>query len=379
MTQRDADSYSMMLRNFWLSGLIRGNRRISGVVFFLVALAVIAGAVLLRNNKDSIVMLDGGYFTGSVPGMGTVHLGIWEHEGGAAKGSLAWDDSGHPVKLEGNRTKEGWFDMALVCWAAEDWTTNAWLWLRSDKASGGIVGVWKSRTNGFLAHFSLRREAATAAIRATSNLRVGRYGNSRKFAFVLPQSDCARPGGFGSFGEELLRLALEERNEFMSERFWTAVEGVRWPSYGNQWEYGATCQIRHLTTNLCSLVVHAYPNRGGCGDPTRYISFSYWSDAGTLKRVALRDLFKDGSGWEAFIRRYCSDDLKRQGAWDFQCESPPPVGAELDVFTWSRSGLQIYFNPYQVGCGAEGSYVVNVPFTALARFLRRDGPLRHLQ
>jgi hypothetical protein len=57
------------------------------------------------------------------------------------------------------------------------------------------------------------------------------------------------------------------------------------------------------------------------------------------------------------------------------------------VFDWNRlaekvsispKGITIYFDPYDVGCFAEGEYTVHVPFSVLETVLRKDGVMRAL-
>ena len=47
----------------------------------------------------------------------------------------------------------------------------------------------------------------------------------------------------------------------------------------------------------------------------------------------------------------------------------------LAVFTMSVEGLQLYFNPYTIGSGAEGSFVIHFDDRELSDLLRPQGPM----
>jgi hypothetical protein len=47
---------------------------------------------------------------------------------------------------------------------------------------------------------------------------------------------------------------------------------------------------------------------------------------------------------------------------------------EMPEFTFSNSGLTLYFPPYQVACYAAGTWEITLPYYDLRDILRPDGP-----
>ena len=51
---------------------------------------------------------------------------------------------------------------------------------------------------------------------------------------------------------------------------------------------------------------------------------------------------------------------------------------DLKVFTLSKNGLTITFQPYHVGGWADGPYSITIPFQHLLHLTRLKGPLNEL-
>ncbi|MEO6183003.1 MAG: RsiV family protein [Verrucomicrobiota bacterium] len=188
---------------------------------------------------------------------------------------------------------------------------------------------------------------------------------------------------FPSFGEtSFFRKALNERiisectsssKEFNSGSLrenWDLISsGVS--TFTRQYTYQEQWQVRLETESVASFAVWVAPDWGGCGNPTKWAGRNFCWREGNLNEIKLVDLFRSGTEWEEKIRRWCRADLRRRGLGRASQSLSPATS--IDVFTLSPTGLQIYFNPYILGSGADGEFVVHIPFALLRKFLQEDG------
>lgn len=184
-------------------------------------------------------------------------------------------------------------------------------------------------------------------------------------------------------GNELSRAVFREiRSRCVSEareftggiltQTWEAWnEG--WPVTMSHWSLEVHWQVRLLSDSLASLTVWRYPNTGGNGDPTRFAGVNWVRDGNHLRELDLSDLFRSYVRWEPQLRQRCVSKLARVHAPEPADVLDPRV--HLSVFTMSPEGLQLYFNPYTIGSGADGAFVIHFDDAELADLVRPDGPL----
>jgi uncharacterized protein YecT (DUF1311 family) len=101
----------------------------------------------------------------------------------------------------------------------------------------------------------------------------------------------------------------------------------------------------------------------------------------TGRMLGLDDILDRASGWQDGVTRLVRDDLKKQFAErpGFE-ESLEPAAlhklvAESRRWIFFRDKLTLTFDPYEVGPYASGPYEVELPYAALAPYIRKDGPL----
>jgi len=98
------------------------------------------------------------------------------------------------------------------------------------------------------------------------------------------------------------------------------------------------------------------------------------------KTLKLADLFQPGSNYMKLISNYCLEDLKKQSKEqtlmaDWIQRGAGPQAANYKSWTITRKGLDIIFDPYQVGPYAAGPQFVTVPYPFLKESIKADGPL----
>lgn len=161
---------------------------------------------------------------------------------------------------------------------------------------------------------------------------------------------------------------LEERARSDGGEFATLDRAELWES---MWESSAvgrhecevTCGTALIADRFVSLVCTNSAYTGGAHGNTHYVVWNYGEQAGQAVPVELADLFDPQADWPQRLSELCLGDLRRQQASNVLnglITNVPPDA--LESFAVMPEGLQFYFAPYAVGCYAEGSYTVNVPW-----------------
>lgn len=148
---------------------------------------------------------------------------------------------------------------------------------------------------------------------------------------------------------------------------------AEWPATMGWWTLEEQWQVRLLSEDIASVAVWSYPQTGGNGNPTRVASLNWIRDGDHLRELDLSDLFRRDLDWETALRRRCIPKLDKAHAFDPTGVMDPRI--PLAVFTMSPEGLQLYFNPYTIGSGAEGFFVIHFEEAELADLLRPQGPM----
>lgn len=211
------------------------------------------------------------------------------------------------------------------------------------------------------------------SIRRRSGVSLGRYGGTKEFHAQIPQLPAGAPF-YELVSYEITRTCLEHAEAFTKDiaAHWkevgegdyrTAMSRSRWPEY---W------QVRLLQTNLVSLMVFSLPETGSSGNPSRFRGENFAWIGGALQRLELTGLMVPGKDWESELRRRCVPKLAEIGARI--PEGILEAAVSLEQFTLSPTGLQLYFNPYILGSGAEGAFIVHFDYGELLDLLRTNGP-----
>ncbi|MDP8218959.1 MAG: DUF3298 and DUF4163 domain-containing protein [Candidatus Theseobacter exili] len=145
------------------------------------------------------------------------------------------------------------------------------------------------------------------------------------------------------------------------------------------WSLHSECSIHFYSDELVSLLENVYAYTGGAHGNTNYSSWNYWIQEGDAVLIDLNALFLDKSDYVEVLAGFCLKDLKEQEAgWvtDGMVNSLDEIN--LKVFTISLAGISFYFAPYEMGCYAEGTYTVTIPYSELKDIIDLNGPLKTL-
>ena len=219
---------------------------------------------------------------------------------------------------------------------------------------------------------NLTRQFEHVSFRRLAGIRLGRVGGTHEYLAQFPR--LPETNAFiGAVNREIIAQCEAGAAEFNRDafEFWRWMIRERELMGFNQYQFTANWQLRLLTTNLVSFSVSSYDATGGSGNHSHWSGENFIATDGGLRRLEVRELFREGSGWDKELRVRGVPKLKAITA-----PRPEAVFDEdvsLDVFTLSPTGLQIYFNPYAIASGADGEFVVHFDYAELKDLLRTDG------
>lgn len=236
------------------------------------------------------------------------------------------------------------------------------------------------RTNGWASDTAnLTRQFEHLSFRRLTGLRLWGWGGTQEYRAQFPRlptssAFCAAITG------EILRRCETEAEEFTAEpmEFWRENLRSRQPMTLNQHELTAHWQPRLLTTNVASFCVWSYDEVGGNGNHSHWSGENFVWEAGEIRTLRLVDLLGGRADWPVELRQRCAQKLEAIGAPDYAQGAVTEKTTAPAVFTVSPTGLQIYFNPYEIASGADGEFVLHFDYAELKGLLRTDGPARWL-
>ncbi len=337
---------------------------------FLAALGGVVITLAVWPVKPSIQPVSGGVYAGDIPVFGRVQLDLFA---GEAKGGWIYrEGEGAPDSISLERNKEGYHaDVAK----GSDWSiTNATMQFRLSNSGDLLEGLLAVGTNAPDKPFLLRRELQHVALKRQSGITFGRFGANTAFYGQFPllgtNSTFER-----ALNRKITKLVDNEARGFTSgnlERHWDVLrdgdavwQGSRRPKW----------QLRLLDDKLASFAIWDEPDdHGGAnGNLTVWAGRTFsWQD-GKIQELKLADFFRDDSGWDLGIRTFCRDALKR-----LQLESPARAvfypDVDVSIFTLSPTGFQIYFNPYEIGSGGDGEFIIHIPYERLQKYYKSGWP-----
>ena len=86
------------------------------------------------------------------------------------------------------------------------------------------------------------------------------------------------------------------------------------------------------------------------------------------------DVFVAGSKWKTVLRDYCFEKVKREGFVE-KAEDIQDTTSNPQSWRFSKQGLTVLFNPYEVASYAEGMQQVFVPWSVLKPYLKKNAPV----
>lgn len=133
----------------------------------------------------------------------------------------------------------------------------------------------------------------------------------------------------------------------------------------------------YLDDHIASFVIEDYEYAGGAHGNATTSAITYDFEDGTLRELALDDLFDLEKGYDV-LSDAVMNGLRKAGASNVLNNSVTQVTLEqMSRFVVSPQGLTTIFDPYEMGSYAEGAYRVTVPWKQLAGVVKPNSPVQH--
>lgn len=314
-----------------------------------------------------------GYYTGALPDGRTVWF-RWEPSGNEVSGELRSLAAVEPSRLTGTNAGGGVLGQLRPDWNDQVPDEGRFL-LRADVGAENLQGFWRQpgRTNAEPVQFS--RFAVWEQRHQVSRLRFRQYGLSRDATAAWPR--FLDPDPFWTAVNGWLEQEAAGRMDPFVRWSWEELKDIwNWPDRGFSGKYYLECRwdVVWRTNQLVSLLEFHDTYLGGIHGMHGYRGANFqWSD-GRLRELALADFFRPDSGWLQHLHGLVTEDLRRQEA-EWYSEAATNAIADRE-FTFNAQGLQLYYDPYEVGSYAAGAFTVHLPWERLAALLPTNGMVR---
>lgn len=344
---------------------------------FVVALGVFTALTVRDAGRPDVRLVAGGTFTGRDVDGRLVQVCLFEQVGG-------WQGW---LYCEGREQTE-WFSTTN---RAHPWQAVVNVREREDvpKLPEPVVASTDDplrlnatlpRTNGWASDTAnLTRQFEHLSYRRLTGVRLWGWGGTSELHAQFPRLPVGSEF-HDAINREIVRRCEAAAAEFTSEplEFWRDNLRTRQPVTANAHELTSHWQLRLLATNVASFCVWSYDERGGNGNHSHWRGANFLATSAGLRELKLTDLLRPESNWQTTLRSRCEPKLASIGAPDRARQTVTDTRTDIDTFTLSPTGFQIYFDPYILGSGADGEFVVHFDYAELKDLLRTDGPAAFL-
>lgn len=334
----------------------------------LAIIAVVAAAMgISRLTELPLEPVAGGTYAGELPGLGKVQFDLflskpwsasWLHRegfGNIGYGAISTNASG---------------EFRADVFKDHDDATNATLTFKLTANGSEMHGVVVA-TNLVSRPFTLTRLYEHCGVHKHSGLlfhRLGAYADASSQIPLLPTNSAFDI----ALNRKIAQISRRDVHSYTSGNFQRQWEILRYgPSFA-EGEFDDLWQVRLLTGSVASFAIWHWGDWGGSnGNLTSWRCRNFWWHNGGIRELKLPDLFQSGVDWKAQVRQLCCEDLERQ---QYTSESRAVLEEDIseNQFTVSTTGMQIYFNPYSLASGADGEYIVHIPYKLLQPYLRPE-------
>ena len=353
-------------------------------IFFALSLAVLFFPHALASAQTPARGQSGEWksFRGTV-GKNRVQMRL-RRAGEALDGSYFYEHSkGGSLRLEGQVGADGHFTLREFDAAGAQTGLFKGTWENDEQQQElYLTGQWARPDGTRQTEFSLAEMflalRAGARIVTREMKDADRRANS-EINVEYPQVE-GLPAAAG-FNEAARALAAKEAADFRKgvADYRADYKGEKPEGPGNSLDLGY--YVDYADDNLISVGFTEDTYYAGAAHPNHAtVVLNYDLKAG--RKLRLADLFRPGSPYLKTISDYCLKELEGdsdlEGVRDMITEG---ASAKLENYrNWlvKRQGLEITFDPYQVGPYAAGPQYVTIPYKALVKIINPAGPLAPL-
>jgi hypothetical protein len=301
-------------------------------------------------------------------------------EGDALAGSYFYEHiRGGRLRLEGTVEGEGRFTLREFDAAGAQTGLFKGTWDSGDESGISLAGEWSRPDGTRKAEFSLTENfvAFTGDARlVTRELKDADKRLNLEISIEYPQLEGMPASRAAGFNEAARSLAAKEAADFRKgvADYMADYKGKLPRNLASYLDLGY--YVDYADDQLVSVGFTEDSFYAGAAHPNHAtVVLNYDLKAGRALRLA--DLFRPGSRYLKVISDYCIKELKggEDLADDLIDEGASAKPENYRNWLVKRQGLEITFDPYQVGPYVAGPQYVTVPFKALAAVVNPAGPL----
>ena len=140
-------------------------------------------------------------------------------------------------------------------------------------------------------------------------------------------------------------------------------------------DYEELWGITLASGSIVSMMANISCYGGGAHPNYWFKSETLWYDGENVHQVRLADLFQPCSFWLDRLSDRILMGLRSQQASDVINGNVKELH-EDDLPDWAltSTGIEFFFAPYSMGCYADGSFIVHVPYSEIQDLLAKNGP-----
>jgi len=341
--------------------------RPSGKAILLLSFCMCLALALAQSQPALAFGPVGYHFTGSIGGKFAVQMEL-QIEGAKVSGRYWYETIGTPLELAGTFADGR---VRLTERTADGKTTGTWTGAFNPLKSTWS-GKWTSADGTKSFTFEL---VAAAEIVTTEEMRMG---------FI--KVHVAHPVFTGAGKNR----GLQDVQAFVDREVWAAAASI-WSDPADpmsddlefepdaswwSWEHFSEVTTRYYSSSLISMMNEVYHFTGGAHGMTFHTSMNLKVGKNGVTAFAIDQIFKKGTGWEKVVSDYVIRDLKARGAdWVVSGEVREVPAKNMNRFTVSPAGIDLFFGPYEMGSYAQGTWVVLVPWSACKGLVDPNGPV----
>lgn len=131
--------------------------------------------------------------------------------------------------------------------------------------------------------------------------------------------------------------------------------------------------LEYFSSDLVSLLYTEYLFTGGAHGNTSLFGENYQFKNDVLQHLELEDIFDQNLDYQNFLQKICLIELRKQEASSVVDGTIKKLSeSDLLVFSFNDNFFMIHFEPYRIGCYAEGSFTVKIPWQDLKSLIAQD-------
>lgn len=327
------------------------------------------------------------FFKGSIGSTAGLQMKL-TREGDNLKGAYFYQKVGTRIDLKGTVDKDGNLTLEEYDPAGKQTGLFKGIW-KTDLDDGliSIAGNWSKPGGEKKTAFSIHEEPIELSGGAEIvGKRIKETNKKLKYEIdaEYPQVTAPLDMRFDKFNQEAKSLVVRKVAAFKADMISRAAVAEPSPETETATpgsDIGVGYTIKLAKDDVISILFDIGGYSSGAAHPNSYTDvLNYDVKAG--KTLKLADAFKPGAKYLQTLSAYCIKELKRQSKAqgsslpdDMIQSGAGPKANNYKSWVITKKGLEISFDPYQVGPYAAGPQSVLVPYAELKDIIKPDGPL----